>query len=438
MIYSQEAEQACLGAMMIDQQAAAKAFVILDAPEDFVPEVHRLIFAAMQAIYDRNEPVGLPTVSDELRLRGELASVGGGDYLTALLDKPFTIAHVTRYANIVAEHAVRRDLTRIGQQLADDAPDAEDTAGLLDDISGRIFRLRTSRVVGQSSLPISQAVEGYWDWQWEIMEKPQTVAGARLGLNSIDRIIGGFADWEIVMLKAQEKFGKTRLLRHSILSTAIVGLPVFVYVLEGNLTRWLQGCVAWLADVPAKLLGRGGKSQQTDAQEEQIAAAMGQLPALPIKLACNLRTVQEIQADILASWYAADPTPAAIYIDYLQLMNNPQVGNRVEEIKSALEMMLSLNAQLGVPIITASQINREDMTFYSSEAQHAASLVFQIERGPRGEDVDPVEARMRDEIRLINTHKRYGPMLRPRELKANWATGRFYEIAGEYDDAART
>lgn len=435
--WSLEAEQAALGAMLLSGQATAQGMALLQAPADFLPEAHQQIFQAIQAVYERHEPVDLITVTNELRRLGHLEGCGGGDYLTAIMGKVPTSLHAQRYASIVAEHACKRQLMSIGQQLATEASGDAEIAELVDLAADRIFALRAFRVAGERSVPVSRAVEKFWDWQYRIMEEDKSVQGARLGIPSIDRQIGGFSDWEIVLFKAEEKFGKTRLLRHSLLSTATAGLPVLVYILEGNLTRWLQGCVAWLANVPAKLLDRGGKQHQSEEQEWQIAEAMSKLPQLPIRIASNLRTVQQVQADILACWYSMPEKPVAIYIDYLQLLTAPEIDSRVEQIKSALEMMLAVNARTGMPIITASQINRGEQTFYSSEAQHAASLVWQIERGPAGAKISSAEARMQDEIRLLNTHKRYGPMLRPVELEANWPSGRFYDRETDHEEHDR-
>ncbi len=432
--WSQESEQAVLGAMMLNPQATARGMTILQAPSDFYPEAHQVLFAAMQAVYERREPVDAATVGNELQRTGQLEKAGGVAYLLALLTKPPTAMHVERYAQIVAEWALRRQLAGIGSQLASQAQDGAEVADLLDAVSDRLFTLRAGRMAGERSLPISRAIDNFWDWQYKLMGQPFEISGARLGIPNLDRKVGGFADWEVVMFKGEEKFGKTRLLRHSALSTAQAGLPVLVYILEGNLTRWLQGCVAWLAKVPAQLLDRGGLARQSEAQQEQIAKGMGQLPSLPITLASNLRTVQQIQADILACWYSQSPKPVAVYIDYLQLLTEPQANSRVEQIKAALEMFLAVNARTGMPIITASQINKEEQSFYSSEAQHAASLVWQIERGPEGEKLDSIEKRRSDEVRLVNTHKRYGPMIRPHELHADWETGHFYDVDSGYPE----
>jgi len=142
-----EAEQAVLGACLIEPSAAERAFAIVEQ-QDFYPEVHRLIFGAIQAVHRRGEPVDLVTVSAELRRLDQLEDCGGGDYLTkGLIGKVPTAAHVVRYAGIVAEKSVLRQSARLGEDLTKAAYDnPADVAALLDEYQARfqqdIYRRR--------------------------------------------------------------------------------------------------------------------------------------------------------------------------------------------------------------------------------------------------------------------------------------------------------
>ena len=140
------AEQATLGACLIEASAVERAFAIVEQ-KDFYPEVHRLIFAAMVAVHERGDPVDLVTVSAELRRGEQLEAVGGGEYLTALISKVPTAAHVLRYAEIVAEKGALRQAARLGEDLTKAAyENPADVAGLLDDYQARfqqdIYRRR--------------------------------------------------------------------------------------------------------------------------------------------------------------------------------------------------------------------------------------------------------------------------------------------------------
>ena len=81
--HSLEAERAVLGGMLLDRESLPKAVELLK-PSDFYKEGHRKIFDSMLALFERNEPVDLLTISEELRRRSDLDEVGGPAMLGAL------------------------------------------------------------------------------------------------------------------------------------------------------------------------------------------------------------------------------------------------------------------------------------------------------------------------------------------------------------------
>src|SRR5579871_4651628 len=104
-----EAEQAVLGSMLIEKQAVEKAAELLK-PEDFYRDAHRYIFEAMLALAERDEPVDLLTVSEELQSKDQLDIVGGRLYLINVMEAPATAANIEHYAHIVEEKAILRRL----------------------------------------------------------------------------------------------------------------------------------------------------------------------------------------------------------------------------------------------------------------------------------------------------------------------------------------
>ena len=148
-----EAEQATLGAMLVEAGAADRVMGIV-LEEDFYREAHRVIFSAIREVYDRNEPVDLLTVGAELRRRGRLEVVGGGEYLTALIAEVPTTAHVVRYATIVNEKATLRRLITAGSQIQAIAyENPEDIGEALDSAEKSIFELGQRRDARSSARP---------------------------------------------------------------------------------------------------------------------------------------------------------------------------------------------------------------------------------------------------------------------------------------------
>ena len=111
-----EAEQAVIGAMLIDKEAVTAALEKL-RDEDFYREDNKLIFEAITSLYQKNEPVDIITVKSELTEAGTIERVGGLEYLSSLPDKVPTTANVDRYINIVREKALLRRLITSGNEM---------------------------------------------------------------------------------------------------------------------------------------------------------------------------------------------------------------------------------------------------------------------------------------------------------------------------------
>ncbi|MFQ5577115.1 MAG: DnaB-like helicase N-terminal domain-containing protein, partial [Anaerolineae bacterium] len=104
-----EAEEAVLGALLIDPDAIIRIATFLE-PRDFFLQRHRWIIEAIQTLHERREPTDLVTLTDELERRNQLADIGGPAYLTDLINATPTSIHVEYYARIVERTAVLRRL----------------------------------------------------------------------------------------------------------------------------------------------------------------------------------------------------------------------------------------------------------------------------------------------------------------------------------------
>src|SRR5438552_12984843 len=104
---SNEAEQAILGAMLLDQDAALKAAELLDDTM-FYKEGHRALFRAMTGLAERGDVIDPVTLRDELGRRGDLDRAGGMEYIGALIDVVPTAANVEYHCRIVRDKAVQR------------------------------------------------------------------------------------------------------------------------------------------------------------------------------------------------------------------------------------------------------------------------------------------------------------------------------------------
>ena len=130
--WSQEAEQAVLGAMLLDQDAALRAAELVDDTM-FYREPHRRLFRAMLALTEQRIVIDHITLRDELLRRGELESAGGLEYLAELVDAVPTAANIEFHAKIVKDKAILRRLIEASTSIITEAYDGHSTANdLLD------------------------------------------------------------------------------------------------------------------------------------------------------------------------------------------------------------------------------------------------------------------------------------------------------------------
>jgi replicative DNA helicase len=136
-----EAEESVLGGVLLDNSALDRAIELL-TPDDFYREAHRKIMRAMLDLNQRAEPVDLITLTEALKVRGELADVGGSTYLAELADKVPTAANVAYYARIVHQKSVLRGLIHAATEIATQGYESgADVDQFLDDAEHKIFAI---------------------------------------------------------------------------------------------------------------------------------------------------------------------------------------------------------------------------------------------------------------------------------------------------------
>src|SRR5688572_815474 len=115
--HSVEAEQSLLGGLMLDQRAWDQIADVI-AADDLYRADHRLIFSAVAALVERNQPPDAVTVSEHLQRSGQLEAAGGLPYLARLVEDTPSAANIRAYARIVRDHAMLRKLIEIGGDIA--------------------------------------------------------------------------------------------------------------------------------------------------------------------------------------------------------------------------------------------------------------------------------------------------------------------------------
>ncbi len=353
-----DAEQATLGAMLVAEEAASLTFSIVEAA-DFYREAHRLIFAAMKQVADRNEPVDLITVSAELRRNGQLEEVGGGEYLTALMNEVPTAAHVTRYAAIVAEKSMLRKLMTAGseiQAMAYENPD--DVGDLLDRAETKIFNLAQRRVRGDFT-PIGPLLAETYDKLDEVYRKPGQISGISTGLKGLDDLTHGLQNGDLIIIAGRPSMGKTSIAINNLAIQAAIheNVTVGIFSLEMSKMMLTESMLCSLARVNSWRLRRG---LIDDEDWKKIGHALSFLPNAPIHVD-DTPGLPILELRSKARRLKSQVDVGLIIIDYLQLIAGETARgyeNRHQEVSNVARALKGMARELDIPVVALSQLSR--------------------------------------------------------------------------------
>ncbi|GAA5513215.1 hypothetical protein Dcar01_01941 [Deinococcus carri] len=206
--HSNEAEISVLGSVLLDNDTLS-ALGDTVAPEMFYREGHRKIFAAMRTLQERGEPVDLVTLSEDLRVKGQLDEVGGLTYLIGLSDQVPTAAYAEHYARIVQEkHTLRQLIGASGKamQLAYEAQlPLED---LLDRAEKMIFEVAEQKKKGEAFQAMGEVVHDTFEYITLLHQNKGIPDGVSSGFRDLDEQISGLQKGSLNVLAARPSMGK--------------------------------------------------------------------------------------------------------------------------------------------------------------------------------------------------------------------------------------
>src|SRR5256886_342035 len=255
--WSNEAEQAVLGAMLLDQDAALKAAELLDDTM-FYREAHRLLFRAMVALTERGDVIDPVTLRDELVRRGDLDRAGGMESLGSLIDVVPTAANVDYHARIVRDKAVLRRLVEAATSIIQDVYDGRGSSSqVLDNAEHRVFQ--------GAQLKSNEEFTRLKELIWPTMERIEqlqaghgAVTGVPTGFVDLDRLTAGFQKADLVIIAARPSMGKTALVLNVVQHAAIErNIGVAVFSLEMSKDALVQRLLCSEGLVDAQRLRRG-------------------------------------------------------------------------------------------------------------------------------------------------------------------------------------
>ncbi len=410
-----EAERAVLAAMMLGNEAVGRAVELIEGPV-FYRTAHQKTFDAVVALYNRNEKADFITVTEELRKRGDLESVGGGPAIAQILESATTTANLEAHVQIVFSKAILRQLIDAARRTMDECYSAtRDTDEILDQAEQRIFEITDTRV-RKGFVSLKTLLKSTFEHIHNLYERKVYVTGVPSGYEDIDRLTSGFQPGDLVILAGRPSMGKSSLALNFIENAAIrFQVPCAMFSLEMSQQQLVMRLLGSQSEVALHKIRNGFLGNE---DWPRLTTGAGLLTQAPIMLDDSAApTVLEIRAKCRR--LKAEGKLGMVVIDYLQMVRpGGRAENRVQEISQITRALKALAKELEIPVVALSQLSRaveqrgserrpqlSDLRESGSIEQDADVVMFVY----REEYYKPDDPSLRGKATLILAKQRNGP-----------------------------
>lgn len=361
-LFSQEAEQSVLGALLLDNAALDEVSEVLSGADFYVGD-HAQIFAAIAALVEGGQAADALTVHEWLLAR-EIRVEDALPYLVSLANNTPGAASAVAYARIVRERSLRRTLIRAAHQIIEDAqsPNGRAIDALIDQAQARVLAIAESNTRGRAEFPpladyLGEAVRRIQELSER--ESDNDVIGLPSGFTELDRKTAGMCGGDLIVLAARPAMGKTALAMNIAEHVALherKGVAVFSLEMPGA-----QLAVRMMASVAGLNQHRVRRGRLNRDEWERLAAAVERIRGARIHVdESPLVGPNELRARCRRLFRAMKGKLGLVVVDYLQLMEGSNAHdnrtNQIGEISRALKLLAK---ELDVPVLALSQLNRE-------------------------------------------------------------------------------
>lgn len=353
--HSQEAEEAVIGAVLINPEAYYDVASFLRA-DDFFIHRNRWIWESFVRLQEKRIPIDYLTVTGNLEENGQLAEVGGPAYVTALMNNVPTSLHAEAYGHIVEGNAIRRRMLTAANEIARLAHQQESTVdNVMDEAEKTIFGVSERRTT-RDLRRIQDVLSEYYDRVDQFSHRDPDSYGVPTGFTDLDRLLGGLQPSDLLIVAGRPGMGKTAFMLTAAKNAALKHKKhVAIFSLEMSSEQLVQRLISQETKIDAQRL-RTGKLEGDDwalfaHAVEVLSDTMIFLDDTPALTPLQLRT----KCRRLHAEYNLD----LVLVDYLQLMTSGERNeNRVQEVSYISRNLKVLARELNVPVLAAAQLSR--------------------------------------------------------------------------------
>ncbi len=395
---SLEAEQACLGAMLLDEEAVVGVMELIDEA-CFYKDEHKKIFKAIIDLFNNRKPVDVVTVSEELKKRAQLQEVGGALYLTQLTESVPTSASAKFYARIVKEKFILRSLINNATHIIGMCYEqSDDTDSILDKSEKLIFEICDRRIESNYT-HIKELIRENIELIDNLYRRQSHVTGVSTGFSRLDIYTAGLQAGDFIIVAGRPSMGKSAFVLNICENIASLNIPVAFFSLEMSKQQLVQRLLCSHARIDVQKVRSGYLSANDWPLLTQAAAELSEIPLyIDDSPALN---IFELRAK--ARRLKANYDVQLVVVDYLQLIRSAaRKENRQQEISEISRALKALAKELSVPLIAVSQLSRA----VESRGDHRPQLSDLRESGAIEQDADVVIFLFREEYYKADTENK--------------------------------
>ncbi|MCF8011451.1 MAG: replicative DNA helicase [Clostridiales bacterium] len=351
-----DAEQSVLGSLLIDPNTVNQLARFLKA-EDFYMEAHKIIYDAILELDEAGEAIDFLTVTESLKVKGDLEKVGGAAFLASLAESVPTAVHAEYYGHIVEEKSLLRSIINIATRISVlGYRESENAESLMHEAEQMINELGNRRASSVLKSLREILIDSFENLQNTYEHQSGKITGVPSGFIDLDNMCSGLQNGELIIVAARPSMGKTSFGMQIAYNCAQeLQKKVAVFSLEMSKEQLVQRVLCAEAGVDQQRLRTGRISEDDWSLLISQGKKMANVP-LYIDDSAVL-TAREIRAK--ARRLHSETGLSLIVIDYLQLMQSGRrVENRQQEIADISRSLKGLAKELDVPVLAMAQLSR--------------------------------------------------------------------------------
>ena len=392
MPHSLEAEQSVIGSMIMDKDAIMAANEILIS-EDFYHQQYGVLFDTMVELFNAGLPVDLITLQNKLKEKDAPAEITSLEYVRELLDAVPTSANVKYYAKIVKDHAMRRKLIKLNQEIENECYSGQESVEtVMDTTEKKVFELLQSRGGSGDSVPIRKVVMNALEKIENSAKSDGNVTGIPTGFVDLDYRTAGLQPSDLILIAARPSMGKTAFVLNIAQYVAFhEDMCTAIFSLEMSKEQLVNRLFSLESHVDAQALRTGNLS---DADWEKLIEGAGVIGNSHL-IIDDTPGISIAEMRSKCRKYKLEHDLKLIIIDYLQLMSGSgkSSDSRQQEISDISRALKGLARELSVPVIALSQLSRA----VEQRPDHRPMLSDLRESGAIEQDADVVMFIYRDD-----------------------------------------